>query len=245
MSKLSTAAFQAAMEVAQSTQASKLRDPEYKLFGQSSDKMKALMNLLGSKAKNYIEFGVGYGSTLISTMFGNPHLKATAIENYYYDEREPKRFNENGWENMKIMFNANITKYINGSDKMILKSNLNFIEKDLKSINYVALPKHDLCLFDIQPFREEELNHFFTQAIKSLHLDAVVIFTGMSDGMNAYNLNKYIKKYIKIEKEYTCISNSTFDNNQFYSGIRAIKMKSYICKQTVSTDDKKKRNKSN
>ena len=245
MSKVSTAFFQAAMEVAQSTQASKLRDPEYKLFGQSSDKMKTLMNLLGSKAKNYIEFGVGYGSTLISTMFGNPHLKVTAIENYYYDEREPKRFNENGWENMKIMFNANITKYINGSDKMILKSNLNFIEKDLKSVNYVALPKHYLCLFDIQPFREEELEHFFTQAIKSLHLDAVVIFTGMSDGMNAYNLNKYIKKYIKIEKEYTCISNSTFDNNQFYSGIRAIKMKRYICKQTVSTDDKKKRNKSN
>lgn len=249
MNKLSTAAFQAAMEIAQSSQVSKLRDPEFKLFGQSSRRMRTLMNLLGSKAKNYIEFGVGYGSTLISTMFGNPHLKVTAIENYYYDEREMDRFNPDGWANMKITFDTVLEKYINGSEKNILKSNLNFIEKDFKKVNYINLPKHDLCLVDLQPLKEDELKHFFTNAIKSLHLDAVIIFTGASDGMVSYLVNSYVKKYITIEKEYTCVSNSTFDDTQFYSGIRAIKMKNYKCanevNKTVKNNVEKKRNKSN
>ena len=249
MSKISTAAFQAAMEVAQSTQVSKLREPEFKLYGKSSKKMRALMNLLGSKAQAYIEFGVGYGSTLLATMCHNKHLKATAIENYYYDDIEKEQYNPDGWNNMKVTYTNMMDKYINGTDKAVIKSNIKFIEEDFKKVNYIGLPKHDLCLFDIQPVTEENFDFFFSEAIKSLHLDAVVIFTGISEITTANLLSNYIKKHINVEKEYIHTSQSTFDDTQFYSGIWAIKMKNYVCanqpKKTGKKNVEKKRNKSN
>ena len=114
------------------------------------------------------------------------------------------------------------------TNKAVIKSNLKFIEEDFKKVNYIGLPKHDLCLFDIQPVTEENFDFFFSEAIKSLHLDAVVIFTGISEITTANLLSNYIKKHINVEKEYIHTSQSTFDDTQFYSGIWAIKMKNYV-----------------
>ena len=81
------------------------------------------------------------------------------------------------------------------------------------------------------------------EAIKSLHLDAVVIFTGISEITTANLLSNYIKKHINVEKEYIHTSQSTFDDTQFYSGIWAIKMKNYVFMINIVNEGNEERSK--
>ena len=81
---------------------SKLTNSERELHGQSSAKLKCFLNNLCSKdGTRYLELGVYKASTIISAVYGNPKTVAVGIENFTFDYREPKKYMEEGWPNMK------------------------------------------------------------------------------------------------------------------------------------------------
>ena len=101
--KLTEAFISAALELADNG-LSKISERERELFGLSSTRLRSLLNNLCSKENtNYLELGVYKGATIISALYGNPTLKAVGVDNYKYDEREPKKWADEGtiWENIK------------------------------------------------------------------------------------------------------------------------------------------------
>ena len=100
---------------------SKLTGIEKDIHGQSSIRLKCLINNLASKVNTkYLEVGVYKGSTAISAMFDNPKTKVTGIEHFLYDDREAQKWSPEGfiWDNMKSQLSANFDRYRSQPEKM-------------------------------------------------------------------------------------------------------------------------------
>jgi hypothetical protein len=240
MVKLTQEFVKAALTLADIGQ-SKIGERERELFGLSSPRLKALLNNLCSKENtNYLELGVYKGSTLISAAFGNTTNKVVGIENYSYDEREPKRKAPEGliWENMKSHLKSNITRY-EESGVPINTANITIIESDFQEVDWKAYPKFDLCFFDIVPADREVYKAFFDKTIQALSSEAVIVFTNYSNTTNAKLIDELLadnEHKFTIQWKEQRISGGLSDNTQYYSGILLISIKKKIIKaDKVST----------
>lgn len=229
MSKITMALARASLELSDNER-SKLSERERDIFGLTSLKVKALLNNLCSKDNtNYLEIGVYKGSTLISALAGNKKTKAYGVENFSYDDREPKKRAPDGeiWENMKSQLYSNIERY-KDPDSGVNIDNIEIIEQDFKQVDWSSLPKFDLCFFDISPVTEEDYDAFFERTLEAMLPQSVVIFTNYSNDLHCTQLtdalNRHSDKFDVQWKEQR-ISSGLSDATYYYSGICMIGIK--------------------
>lgn len=231
MTKITKEFIEAALELADAGQ-SKLTEPERELFGLSSVRLKSLINNLCSKENTrYLELGVYKGSTIISAVFGNSTCKAVGIENYKYDEREPKKMAPEGtiWTNVKSQLADNINRYT--STEKIAKDAITIIESDFQEVEFDKTQKFDVCLVDITPASTATFDAFFTKIYPQMGLENVVIFMGYSNETVARLINEALEKYsdgFTITSSNHRISSGLSDSTKYYSGALVLGTKKKI-----------------
>lgn len=214
---------------------SKIREREKELYGASSPRLKALLNNICSKeGTNYLELGVFKGSTIISAAYGNLNTKLVGVENYKYNQNEPKGMAPEGtiWENMKIQLNSNIKRY-EGHDVSVNTSNITIIESDFQDVDWKSYPKFDVCFFDVVPADKETYKAFFEKTLPALSSEAVILFSNYSNVKNAKELDEVIAdnnpRFDVIWKKQR-ISGLLCDHNNYHSGVLIIGIKKKIVK---------------
>lgn len=229
MSKVTVALARASLELSDNER-SKLTEREREIFGLTSLKVKALINNLCSKDNtNYLEIGVYKGSTLISALAGNNKTKAYGVENFTYDDREPKKRAPDGgiWENMKSQLYSNIERY-QDPDSGVNTDNITIIENDFKKVDWSTLPKFDLCFFDISPVSDEDYDAFFEKTLTAMLPQSVVIFTNYSNDLHATQLTNALNRHkdkIDVQWKEQRISSGLSDATHYYSGICVLGIK--------------------
>ena len=202
---------------------SKLSDSERELFGQSSIKLKCLLNNLCSKdATRYLELGTSRGSTLISALYGNLKSHAVGVDDFSYDFREPKKIapDDNGWSNVKSGLYDILKKYELIDD--IPSKSLKIIESKFEDISWSSQPKVDLIFCDLEPITEEVYDNFFKKVFNAMSRQCVVIFSGYSSETYSPMLENKVEEYsdrLVTEFKHQRISSSCADSFGYYSGI--------------------------
>lgn len=236
--KLTEAFIEAALELADNG-LSKISEREREIFGLSSARLRSLINNLCSKENtNYLELGVYKGATIISALYGNPTLKVVGVDNYKYDEREPKKVAAEGtiWENIKSQLHSNIARY-SDPDMGINVNNLTIIENNFQDVDWSKQGKFDLCFFDISPAKTADYDVFFTKVIPAMKTESVLIFSNYSNEQNATDLQKALEKYktlFDIQWKKQRISSGLSDATQYFSGILVVGIKRNLTKATES-----------
>jgi hypothetical protein len=234
MNKYTEAFIDAALELSD-TGISKISERERELFGLSSVRLRNLLNNLCSKPDTtYLELGVYKGATLVSALFGNTKTKAIAVENYKYDEREPKKWAPEGtiWENIKSQLSENLRRYTD-PDLSVNTANITLLEDNFESVDWTQQPKADICFFDINPVSSKQYEVFFEEVLKSLKTESLIIFSNYSNDKNANELEAAIAKYadkFTISWKRKRISSGLSDATQYYSGILVLGIKKTIAK---------------
>lgn len=234
MSKVTLALVKASLELADNER-SKISEREKDIFGLTSIKVRALLNNLCSKENtNYLEIGVYKGATIISALAGNNKTKAVGVENFFYDDREPKKHAPKGeiWENMKSQLYSNIDRY-KDPDSGVNTDNINIIEENFKSVDWSSTPKFDLCFFDISPVTDKDYDAFFENTLTAMLPQSVVIFTNYSNDLHANQLNDALSKHsdkVDIQWKEQRISSGLSDSTHYYSGICIVGIKKKVVK---------------
>jgi len=234
MNKYTEAFIDAALELSDSG-ISKISEREREIFGLSSDRLRSLLNNLCSKPDtNYLELGVYKGATLVSALYGNPGAKAIGVENYRYDEREPKKWAAEGtiWENIKSQLHDNLRRY-NDPDMSVNTTSITLLEDSFEEIDWTKQPKSDVCFFDINPVTAQQYDIFFTEVLKGLKTESLVVFTNYSNDKNANELEAALQKHsdkLSINWKRKRISSGLSDSTQYYSGILILGIKKTIAK---------------
>lgn len=229
MSKITLALVKAALELADNER-SKITEREKDIFGLTSVKVRALLNNLCSKDNtNYLEIGVYKGATLLSALAGNKKTKAFGIDNFSYDDREPKKKAPEGqiWENMKSHLYSNIDRF-KDPDSSVNTDNITILEEDFKTVDWSKLPKFDLCFFDISPVTDADYDVFFEKVLAAMLPQSVVVFTNYSNDLHANQLNAALLKHedkVDIQWKEQRISSGLSDATHYYSGICIVGLK--------------------
>ena len=234
MSKITLAWVRAALELADNER-SKITEREKDLYGLTSLRLKAFLNNLCAKERvNYLEIGTYKGATLLSALYGNEKTKAVGIENFKYDDREPKRWapNDGIWENMKSQLYSNIERY-KDPDSGVNTDNITIIEGDFETVDLSTFSKFDVCFFDVSPVDAAKYDAFVTNIIPAMLHESVVVFTNYSNETHANELQEmFIRHEDKITMQWSehRISGGLSDATKYYSGIlvAGIKKKSVL-----------------
>jgi hypothetical protein len=214
---------------------SKISERERELYGISSPRLKALINNICSKeGTNYLELGVFKGSTIISAAYGNLSTKLVGVENYKYDQNEPKRTAPEGtiWENMKTQLNSNIKRY-EELGVPVNTNNITIIESDFQDVDWKSYPKFDVCFFDVVPADKEMYKAFFEKTLSALSSEAVIIFSNYSNVKNAKELDEIIadnNNKFDVQWKKQRVSGGLSDHTHYQSGVLIIGIKKKIVK---------------
>ena len=214
---------------------SKIGERERDLYGISSPRLKALVNNICSKeGTNYLELGVFKGSTIISAAYGNLTAKLVGVENYSYDQNEPKRTAPEGtiWENMKTQLAANIKRY-QESGVPVNTDNITIIESNFQEVDWKSYPKFDVCFFDIVPADKETYKAFFDKTLQALSSEAVIIFSNYSNVKNAKELDEVIadnEHKFEVQWKKQRVSGGLSDHTHYQSGVLIMGIKKKIAK---------------
>jgi len=240
MGKLNHAWVKMSLEQADNER-SQISEREREIFGLSSIRLKCLINnLCAAEKMNYLEIGVYKGSTIIPSVMKND-VKAVGVDNFKYDEREPKRWAPEGfiWDNMKSQLEANIKRYDLHPETKIPGS-ISIIESAFEDVDWAKQPKFTVVLFDVSPLNQKVYDDFFEKVIVSLAQEAVVVFTGQSNAQHAEELNKSLLRHkdkIDVQFTETRVSGGMADATKYYSGIRVLGLKkksgSFVKKPTA------------
>ena len=229
MIKYTEAFIDAALELSDSG-ISKISERERELFGLSSTRLRTLLNNLCSKPNtSYLELGVYKGATLVSALYGNTNVKAIGVDNYKYDEREPKKWAPEGtiWENIKSQLHDNLKRY-SDPDLSVNVNNITILEKDFADVDWSTQPKSDICFFDINPVSTKEYDVFFNEVLKSLKPESLIIFSNYSNDKSAKELDAAIAAHedkVTVNWKRHRISGGLSDSTQYYSGILILGVK--------------------
>ena len=213
----------------------KLIERERELFGLSSTRLRALLNnLCTPKGTNYLEIGVYRGATLISAVYGNPTCKAIGIDNFRYDEREPKRWAVEGdiWHNMKSQLESNLARYDDPNVPVDL-ANIQIIQNNFEDVAWETLPKANLVFFDVTPTNEQHYETFFTKVLPALSTESVVVFSNYSNQKHAKDLEAMLAKHadkVEVQWKRQRVSSGLSDATYYYSGIAIIGLKKVVTK---------------
>ena len=214
---------------------SKISERERDLYGISSPRLKALLNNICSKeGTNYLELGVFKGSTLISAAYGNLTTKLVGVENYKYDQNEPKRTAPEGtiWENMKSQLKSNIKRY-EEPGVPVNTDNITIIESNFQDVDWKGYPKFDVCFFDVVPADKDTYTAFFEKTLSTLSSEAVIIFSNYSNVKNAKEIDEIIAdnaNKFEVQWKKQRISGGLSDHTHYQSGVLIIGIKKKIAK---------------
>jgi hypothetical protein len=214
---------------------SKISERERDLYGISSPRLKALLNNICSKeGTNYLELGVFKGSTLISAAYGNLTTKLVGVENYKYDQNEPKRTAPEGtiWENMKSQLKSNIKRY-EEPGVPVNTDNITIIESNFQDVDWKGYPKFDVCFFDVVPADKDTYTAFFEKTLSALSSEAVIIFSNYSNVKNAKEIDEIIAdnaNKFEVQWKKQRISGGLSDHTHYQSGVLIIGIKKKIAK---------------
>ena len=113
----------------------KINDFILNLSGLSGRKFRSMLNNLIEKidSPRYLEVGSWHGSTACSVCYRNK-VKLTCIDDWSQSFVEGK--------DPEFEFNRNIKNALN------INSNLKFINKDFRKVNYTDIDKHNIYLYD-------------------------------------------------------------------------------------------------
>ena len=238
MSKITLAWVRAALELADNER-SKITEREKELYGLTSLRVKALLNNLCAKDNiNYLEIGTYKGSTLLSALYGNEKTKAVGVENFKYDDREPKKRapNDGIWENMKSQLHSNIDRY-RDPDSGVNTTNISIIEGDFETVDLSKFPKFDLCFFDVSPVNAATYDAFVNNIVPSLLPDSVVVFTNYSNESHANELQDMFARHkdkLTMQWSEHRISGGLSDSTKYYSGVLVAGIRKKAVKATDS-----------
>jgi hypothetical protein len=214
---------------------SKLSERERELYGISSPRLKALLNNICSKeGTNYLELGVFKGSTIISAAYGNLNTKLVGVENYTYDQNEPKRTAPEGtiWENMKSQLKSNIKRYEEPGVPVNI-DNITIIESSFQEVDWKSYPKFDVCFFDVVPADKETYKAFFEKTLPALSSEAVILFSNYSNVKNAKELDEVIadnEHKFDVQWKKQRVSGGLSDHTHYQSGLLIMGIKKKIVK---------------
>lgn len=231
MSKITLAWVRAALELADNER-SKITEREKDLYGLTSLRLKAFLNNICAKERiNYLEIGTYKGATLLSALYGNDKTKAVGIENFKYDDREPKKWAPDGiWENMKSQLYSNLDRY-RDPDSGVNTDNITIIESDFETVDLSKFPKFDVCFFDVSPVDTTKYDAFVENILPAMLPDSVVIFTNYSNETHANEIQEMFTRHenkMSMQWSEYRISGGLSDSTKYYSGIliTGIKQKS-------------------
>lgn len=229
MSKLSRKYVKAALEVADGEQ-SKISQREKENFGLSSSRLRCFINNIAAVDNiNFLEIGTYRGATALAAAYGNKKTKVYTVDNFKYDDREPKKWapEDTIWENVKSQLESNIERY-KDPNSGVNTDNIKLITGNFEDIDWSKLPKFDICFFDVSPVLDETYDLFFTKTIKAMAPESVIIFTNYSNEKHAEQLNQAFKDYenvVDIQWQEQRISGGLSDATKYYSGIAVVGIK--------------------
>lgn len=242
MKKITKEYIDVSLELADKEQ-SKVGEREKELFGFSSNRLKALLNnLCAQKDTKYLEIGVYKGSTIISAAYANPTLKAVGVDNYSYDEREPKKFAPEGtiWSNVQSQLKSNLARYNEYPEQVDVK-NVKIVEEDYKTVQ-LEDSDFDICFFDVSPIQEDTYTAFFDNILPQLNKECVIIFSNYSNERVADKLDQTLLDYkskFAITHRAHRVSGGLSDATQYFSGVLIVSiLKAAETKTTEKTPKK-------
>ena len=222
MKEITTAFIHDCLKAADNGQ-SKVGERELEIHSTSSRRLKSLVNNICSKPNTrYLEIGVYKGGSFISAAIDNKGFEGVGVDNFRYDDREPKKWAPVGrfWDNMKSHLEANMLRY-SGRDTKVDTKKLKIIEKDWKDVNWNAEKRFDVCFFDLNPVTAEDYELFFTTVYLALADDATIIFSNYSNERHANALDNAIANvdtFTILGKEHR-ISGGLSDDTHYGSGV--------------------------
>lgn len=237
MSKITLAWVRASLELADNER-SKITEREKEMYGLSSIRLKAFLNNLCAKDNvNYLEIGTYKGSTLLSAVFGNPKTKAVGVENFKYDDREPKKWAPEGtiWENMKSQLYSNIERY-QDPDSGVNTKNVTIVESNFETVDLSSYPKFDVCFFDVSPVKAETYDAFVANILQYMAPDSTVIFSNFSNEKHAVEIEEALERHkdqLTVQWREHRISGGLSDATKYYSGILIVGIKKKAIKATA------------
>ena len=200
---------------------SKLTDSERELLGQSSIKLKSFLNnICGKDGTRYLELGVYKASTLIAALYGNPKTEAVGIENFTFDFREPQKYMEEGWPNMKSHLYDVLQKYQIVDE--INSENIKIIESNFQDISWSSHAKFDVIFVDLEPVNADIYDDFFKKVFNAFSRQCIVIFSNYSSEEIAPVIEQKVEQYsdrVVTEFKFQRISSGCADSFGYYSGI--------------------------
>lgn len=242
MVKITKEFVEAALSLSDNGQ-SKLSERERELFGLSSTRLRSFINNICSKENtSYLEIGVYRGATLLSAMYGNPTCTAVGIENFLYDEREPKKqAPENHiWDNMKSQLESNIERY-KDPNMSVNTDNITIIQSNFEDVDWSTQPKFDVCFFDITPVSATKYDTFFDKVLGNINSDGMLIFSHYSNQLHSKEIDAAIVKHsdkFEVTWKEQRISGGLSDATQYYSGILLVGIKKKVTKAPSRTTGK-------
>ena len=220
MPKLSEEYVKACLKMSDAER-SKLTDSERELHGQSSIKLKSLLNNLCAKdGTRYLELGVYKASTLMSAVYGNKNIEAVGVEDFTYDYREPKKYMEEGWPNMRSHMYDTLQKYQFVDD--VNSENIKIIESNFADVSWSSQQKFDVIFFDLEPVTADIYDTFFKKVFNAFSRQCVVIFSMYSHEEVAPVLEQKVEQYsdrLVTEFKHQRISSGSADAFGYYSGV--------------------------
>lgn len=225
---------EACLELADVEQ-SKITEKERRLYGLSSTRVRCLINnLCAMPGTNYLEIGTYKGATLLSAAVNNPKTKVVGIENFSYDEREPKKQAPEGqiWENVRSHLYDNINRYKDPNSGVNVE-NIHILEKSYKDVIWEDLPKFNVCFFDVTPIQEDSYEHLVSKVFNSLADEAIVVISNYSNEKHAKQVNEQLAKVkdVAILSRHHRTSGGLSDARGYYSGVLILTVK----KNKIST----------
>lgn len=189
---------------------SKLTEDILNIQGMSSDKVRHLLNNIGSLGRTYLEVGCWRGSTLISSTFQNNFEEITAIDNF--------------------------SQYCNQEVVDSLMSNIEQYSKDTGVINFY---NQDCFQFDLSLINKPVDVYFYDgdhtydaqfKAIKYfyqvLNDECIIIVDDYNTKEAKFGTESALKETgLKVLERYELPARFNGDKEQYWNGILVIKVK--------------------
>ena len=148
------------------------------------------------------------------------NIEAVGVEDFTFDYREPKKYMEEGWPNMRSHMYDTLQKYQFVDD--VNSENIKIIESNFADVSWSSQQKFDVIFFDLEPVTADIYDTFFKKVFNAFSRQCVVIFSMYSHEEVAPVLEQKVEQYsdrLVTEFKHQRISSGSADAFGYYSGV--------------------------
>lgn len=199
---------------------SNLREFERDLYGFSGRKVRhTINNICSIKDKmSYLELGVYRGSTLIAANFRTKVVQSYGIDDFTIDQKEANPYNENGWNNPRIVTEELLDRY---KKEFKLPTQVKLINSEARKVDLSTIKKVDVIHYDLDEHHAgvESLLRYYLPVFDKHTI--LLISNWNSQGVR--NSYKNFAKTPGLCVELVCeqLSFSTGNTENWYNGLSA------------------------